>query len=103
MTPAERSAIHSYAVAGAFLGVLSGAWLSNRWVGTQDPGVFYALTGLLACPLAGLSWWLISRRWRVAGRGERLFHAVFGWILLLGCAGLMFLGLSVLFAKAGGP
>lgn len=97
----ERSAVNSYTVAGAFIGLLFGLWASNEIIGTGNVDYLFSLASLLAAPFAAFSWWLISRRYRKAQHRERLFYAVSGWFVLLLCAGVMFAGIAVIFPGSG--
>ena len=97
----ERSAVNSYTVAGAFVGLLFGVWASNKVIGTDNVEYFFSLAALLATPFTACSWWLISRRYRKAQHRERLFYAVSGWFVLLLCAGAMFVGMAAIFPRSG--
>lgn len=97
----ERSAVNSYTVAGAFIGLLFGLWASNEIIGTNDVEYFFSLATLLATPFGAISWWLISRRYRKAQHRERLFYAVSGWLVLLVCAGVMLVGIAAIFPRSG--
>lgn len=97
----ERSAVNSYTVAGAFIGLLFGLWASNELIGTDNVEYFFSLATLLATPFGAISWRLISRRYRKAQHRERLFYAVSGWFALLLCAGAMLVGIAAIFPKSG--
>lgn len=93
----ERSAVNSYSAAGATIGVLIGLYFANLLIGTNDPGYFYSLTGILAMPFAAGSHFLASSAFRRATKGRQVFLAVSGWFAFLGSVGLLLIGIESIF------
>lgn len=96
----ERSAINSYTVAGGTIGVLVGLYLANLAIGLDNPTFFFSLTSLVAMPFAAGANFLISRRYRRAGKRQQLFLAISGWIVLFATMTIMIVAMPGMFPKA---
>ena len=98
----ERSAINSWAVAGACVGVVVGLLVAEATVGSANPEWLFTVTGLVAMPFAALAYLLVSRAYASAGSRGRMALAISGWFMLIFTIVLLVTATGWIFPKAAG-
>ena len=96
----ERSAINSYSVAGACVGVIVGLVVAEWLVGQAEPEWLFAIAGVIAMPFAVTAYVLVSGTFARAGPRDRRLLAISGWIVLVVAVLVLIAATGWIFPKA---
>jgi len=96
----ERSAINTYTMAGAFLGLLFGLHVAWSLIGLRDPGYLFTLAVVIATIATAATHRGVAGLFARAGRGAQAFLAVSGWFVLAASIAALLAGVNAIFPKS---